>query len=114
MKTLNLRNMPAFLKRCPSCGKRFEVEHTGESVEKKSEIVTEEKLISPSTLMAENPMTPLLNTPESVPPSVMVAELIEEDEYTETYKCKHCGHVWTEKHEEVEDLGQVKGAGADR
>ena len=105
--------MPTFFKKCPNCGKRFEVEHTVESVEKKTDVVTEEKLISNPSMMAANPMTPLLDTPLSNPPTVMVTERIEEDVYTETYKCKHCGHVWTEKHEEVEDLGQVKGAGAD-
>jgi DNA-directed RNA polymerase subunit RPC12/RpoP len=106
--------MPTIFKKCPNCGKRFEVEHTGESVEKKTEVVTEERLITPPSMIVANSMTPLLNTPISNPPTVKVAELIEEDEYTEAYKCKHCGHVWTEKHEEVEDLGQVKGAGADR
>jgi uncharacterized Zn finger protein len=103
--------MPTIFKKCPNCGKRFEVEHTGESVERKTEVVTEEKLISNPSMMAPNPMTPLLDTPYSNPPAVMVDELLEEDEYTESYKCKHCGHVWTEKHEEVEDLGQVKDAG---
>jgi transposase-like protein len=106
--------MPTIFKKCPNCGKRFEVEHTGESVERKKEVVTEEKLISSPSMMVSNPMTPMLDTPMSNPPTVMVTELIEEDEYTESYKCKHCGHVWTEKHEEVEDLGQVKDVDSDR
>ncbi|MDA4137353.1 MAG: hypothetical protein OK449_10205 [Thaumarchaeota archaeon] len=105
--------MPTIFKKCPNCGKRFEVEHTGESVERKTEVVTEEKLISTPSMMAPNPMTPVLDTPYSNPPTVMVDELIEEDEYTESYKCKHCGHVWTEKHEEVADLGQFKDVGPD-
>jgi len=97
------------------CGRRFEVEHTGESVEKKTDVVMEEKVISPPSIMATNSLTPLPlpNPPAANLPVVMVPELIEEDDYTETYKCKHCGHVWTEKREVVEDLGQAKGAVTD-
>lgn len=105
--------MPTFLKKCPSCGKRFEVEHTGESVKKKMDVVTEEKTVLPASAMAANSLTLPLN-PSMSPATVRVAESIEEDEYTEAYKCKHCGYAWTEKHEEVEDLGEVKGAGVDR
>jgi DNA-directed RNA polymerase subunit RPC12/RpoP len=104
--------VPTIFKKCPNCGKRFEVEHTGESVERKSEVVMEEKVISPASLLA-SPQSPMLGPSVQSPPPVRVAESIEEDEYTETYKCKHCGHVWTEKHDEVEDLGEEKVAGSD-
>jgi len=104
--------MPTVFKKCPNCGKRFEVEHTGESVEKKTEVVTEEKPISPASLMALASQPP--DNPVELPPVARVAEEVEEDDYTETYRCKHCGHVWTEKHALVRDLGEVKGAGLDR
>jgi len=102
--------VPTVFKKCPNCGKRFEVERTGKSVEKKTEVVEEEKTISPPSVVASYSRI----SPMQEAPHVMVDVLIEEDEYTETYKCKHCGHVWTEKHEVVEDLGEVNGAGIDR
>jgi transposase-like protein len=105
--------MPTLFRKCPSCGKRFEVKHTGETVEKKTEVVTEERTVSAPSVMAANSLTLPLN-PSVNPQTVRVAESIEEDDYTEAYKCKHCGYSWTEKHEEVEDLGEVKGAGVDR
>jgi DNA-directed RNA polymerase subunit RPC12/RpoP len=103
--------VPTVFKKCPNCGKRFEVEHTGESVVKRTGVVTEEKPVSSASLttLASPP-----DDPVELPPTVMVAEEIEEDDYTETYKCKHCGHVWTEKHAIVKDLGEVKDAGFDR
>lgn len=103
--------MPTVFKKCPMCGKRFEVEHTGESVEKKTDVVTEEKPVPTPSLMA--PVS-LPDIPVKPPPTVTVAEQIEEDDYTETYKCRHCGHVWTEERSVVEDLGEVRGAGLDR
>ena len=103
--------MPTVFKKCPSCGKRFEVEHTGETVEKKTDVVTEEKAVSAPSLM---PSISLPDVPVEPAPMVMVAEQVEEDDYTETYKCKRCGHVWTEKHAVVEDLGEVRDAGSDR
>lgn len=106
--------MPTVFKKCPNCGKRFEVERTGKSVEKKTELVEEEKTISPQAVVASYSRFPIGTPPMNEAPHVMVDELIEEDEYTETYKCKHCGHVWTEKHEVVKDLGEVNGAGIDR
>ena len=105
--------MATLFKKCPSCGKRFEVEHTGESVEKKVDIVDEEKIVSSGSVTGSYangiPTGPAPNLP-----TAMVAESIEEDDYTETYKCKHCGYVWTEKHAVVADLGEVGGAGTDQ
>jgi DNA-directed RNA polymerase subunit RPC12/RpoP len=103
--------VPTIFKKCPSCGRRFEVERTGESVDKKTDVVTEEKPLSPPSLI---PPVSLPDIPVEPPPTVVVAEEIEEDDYTETYKCKHCGHVWTEEHAIVEDLGEVTDAGLDR
>jgi transposase-like protein len=96
--------VPTLFKKCPSCGKRFEVEHTGESVDKKMETVTEEKMASTTSLMAANSGVPLPDAPARIPPTTTVTETIEEDVYTESYRCKHCGHVWTEEHEVVEDV----------
>jgi hypothetical protein len=30
---------------------------------------------------------------------------IEVEEFQYTYKCKHCGHVWTELHEKEQNVG---------
>ncbi len=36
-------------------------------------------------------------------------EVLEEDDYADTYRCKHCGYTWTETHEKGKDLGRVEG-----
>ncbi len=102
--------MSTVFKKCPMCGKRFEIEHTGERVEKRTDVVVEEKPVPTPSLMAR---ATLPDIPAKPPPTVMVAEEIGEYDYTETYRCRHCDHVWTEKHSVVEDLGEAKGAGSE-
>jgi predicted RNA-binding Zn-ribbon protein involved in translation (DUF1610 family) len=101
-------NKRALLKKCPNCGKRFDVEHTGETVESKKELVPEEVVVIPPTIVAGATPIAVANTLANNPPTIRRETLVQEDEYTESYTCKHCGHVWTETHEKVKDLGQTQ------
>jgi transposase-like protein len=96
--------MSTLLKRCPKCGKRFELEHTGEKVEKKQEFVPEVVTVAPQTIVAGALPSAAASTLTNSPPVREREIAIEErDEYTESYKCKHCGYTWTETHEKVKD-----------
>lgn len=96
-------NERALFKKCPKCGKRFEVKHVGETVERKQELVPETKsYLTPSGMASAYPIpTPGAST-------FKVEEAIEEDTFTETYTCAHCGNVWTEMSEKTKDLGETK------
>lgn len=97
--------MPLFLIKCPSCGRRFRVKHTGERLENreiKSETITKSEL-TPGALSGEEPgekiqSIEILPLPGagSVLEEKEEAE-VEEDTYTESYVCRHCGHKWTQK-----------------
>lgn len=93
---------------CPKCGKPLHVRHVEEVVEKKDEIVPEEKVSLPA---ASASTYPVLGNPPN-PPVVRVDEAFEEDYYTETYRCSRCGYTWTEQHEDLKDLGH-SGAPSD-
>lgn len=86
------------LKRCPKCGKSFHVRHVEETVEKKENVVPEERVALP---VAEGAVAvyPI--------PTIKVEEAIEDELYTETYRCSNCGYEWTETHAKTKDLGEI-------
>ena len=104
--------MSTFFKKCPNCGKRFEVEHTVETVEKKEELLPEERTVFPVAGIASAYPIPVAEPP-GLTTKVKEEEIVEDDIYTETYKCKHCGHVWTEQREKIKHLGDIEGVEGD-
>ncbi len=98
-----------FFKKCPKCGKRFEVRHTSETVEKKQTLIPEEKTyLEPAGVAAAYPIPQ-----PPIRAEAEVEEDIEEDTYTETYRCVRCGNTWTETREKVRDIGGVGGTKGD-
>jgi len=103
--------MSTFLKKCPSCGKRFEVKHTGEEFErsdvKKEQVHVNLPLNTPFQWSHEAPTDRIDVEPGALGPIAHGERTVEkrEDYYTETYRCAHCGHEWTEE--------RVKEKGAD-
>jgi len=84
-----------FFRHCPSCGRRFHIklvhkEKVGEEVLTEHLTAAEEEMSS--GLMHANPMY----TPLAEGPTVYV----DIKEFQHTYKCTHCGHQWSEMHEE--------------
>jgi predicted RNA-binding Zn-ribbon protein involved in translation (DUF1610 family) len=70
-----------FFRRCPSCGQRFEI-----------------RLVNKKLIGAEEVES---NVEQYTPTSVAVLEskvplIVEVDKFGYTYKCKHCGHQWSE------------------
>lgn len=88
-----------FFRHCPACGRRFHIK----LVSKK--LVDDRKVVShvtrgeiPSAMVmgytrGSMPLMPVL-VEESIPITVEI------EDFQFTYKCKHCGHVWSEMHEE--------------
>ena len=83
----------SFFRHCPSCGRRFDIRIVGKEVVK----VDEERE------QMERPIVPPVNQISGMPaPVPLVLEegaptMVEIDEYRYHYRCKHCGHEWTEK-----------------
>ncbi|MDA4122863.1 MAG: hypothetical protein OK456_06770 [Thaumarchaeota archaeon] len=120
--------MATLFKKCPSCGRRFEVKHIGEKLEKTEDrtetIQTAEALSDPVSPPAD--WTPQSETYSSRRSDIANADTIEvepgqanasfamgkedivirEDTYQETYRCSHCGYQWTEEHVKDKTLGR--------
>ena len=90
-----MSEIKTFFRHCPSCGRRFHIkvvrkEHVGGEIVR--EKMTQTEVEMESGLVHTTP----LYTPLAEGASIIVD--IEEFEYT--YKCTHCGHQWSEVHEE--------------
>ncbi len=79
-----------FFRFCPGCGRRFHIRLVTKKLVAERKKTTE---IKQSTLAnpALRPMvSPLFVVTENVPITIDV------EEFQYTYKCKHCGHMWSE------------------
>jgi transposase-like protein len=90
--------MPTFLKKCPNCGKHFEVERIAEKVEERA--VTVDR----SRELMDQKIGPVYvpSYTDGLDESASTADdpvLAEKQVREETYKCRHCGHTWTETRE---------------
>jgi DNA-directed RNA polymerase subunit RPC12/RpoP len=82
-----------FFRHCPACGRRFEIR----LIEKKLVDERQDQEIIKHDLMIPNPSSSKFTLPpvvveESVPLTIDVTE------FQYSYRCKHCGHEWSEKH----------------
>ena len=95
-----MSEVKAFFRHCPSCGRRFHIKIV------RKELVAEET-VKESLTAAEREMgygsihASQWITPVAEGPPIYVD--IEEFDYT--YRCTHCGHQWSEVHEEQESAG---------
>jgi hypothetical protein len=88
-----------FFRHCPGCGRRFHIKLVGE------ELVDERKVSG----QIRQPMVPPMAASSSYGyggfpmPPVEVEEgvpvMIDFKDFQYTYRCKHCGHVWSEMRE---------------
>jgi hypothetical protein len=80
-----MSELTTFFRHCPSCGRRFEIRLVGKKLVGER-LETEER---PLSYLSYN--TSYYNeVEESVPLSVDVKE------FQYAYRCKHCGHQWSE------------------
>lgn len=77
-----------FFRHCPGCGRRFQIKLVGKK------LVAEHKVQSPDEgfTMGAAPLHRYAPLEGSGP---MIFDIRE---FSYAYKCKHCGHEWSEKH----------------
>jgi DNA-directed RNA polymerase subunit RPC12/RpoP len=88
---------------CPTCGRRFHIK----LISKK--LVDDRKDVEEIKQAMISPM-PMGYTRGSMPTSPIIVEenipvTIEIEDFQYSYKCKHCGHEWTENHAEERKAG---------
>jgi DNA-directed RNA polymerase subunit RPC12/RpoP len=82
-----MAEIETFFRRCPNCGRRFEIRLVGK------------KLIESESIQEERPVNSdyfggysgsILEVDETEP------TIVEVEKFQYAYKCKHCGHQWVE------------------
>jgi len=74
----------AFFRRCPSCGRKFEVRLVGKNLVDEEEETEETPIVS-------SPLTPFYHEVGEDEPLI-----VDFKEFRYAYKCRHCGHQWSE------------------
>jgi hypothetical protein len=75
-----------FFRHCPACGRRFEIRLVSKKLIGSERFVSKEEGLEPESRGLPVPL--LLN--EELPC------LVDVDDFQYAYKCKHCGHEWSE------------------
>jgi predicted RNA-binding Zn-ribbon protein involved in translation (DUF1610 family) len=81
-----------FFRYCPSCGRRFHIRLVGKKlvgVERNQKNVEEGAPLVPRASLAYGRSSPLV-LEQDVPVTVDIKK------FQYSYKCKHCGHAWSE------------------
>jgi len=91
-----------FFRFCPACGKRFHIRLVGKKLEgertEQAMIKQDRGSVYGSAGMGGTGSTVPVIVEENIPLTIDVKD------FQYSYKCKHCGHVWTEMHEEEEKI----------
>jgi DNA-directed RNA polymerase subunit RPC12/RpoP len=82
-------DVKSFFRHCPSCGHRFEVRLVSKKLIDAEASLEREEF---AAAVPVNPPMPLLLKDE--------ANIVDIEEFEYTYKCKHCGHQWSEIRDE--------------
>jgi DNA-directed RNA polymerase subunit RPC12/RpoP len=101
-----MAEVETFFRFCPSCGKRFHIRLLSKKlVDSKRETFDQKRVVTggnPNPMsygraggMASYPLTLEVNVPITV--------YVEDFQFS--YKCKHCGHEWTENRVERHNVG---------
>jgi hypothetical protein len=88
-----------FFRHCPACGRRFEIRLQNKK------LVNEQSVTTTLTKSEENVRDAFIVGPSggAAPPLLVGAEVpmyVDIETFRYTYKCKHCGHEWSEVREE--------------
>jgi DNA-directed RNA polymerase subunit RPC12/RpoP len=75
-----------FFRHCPSCGRRFEIRLVTKELVEENEKFEERKAVMPSYKALFNEV--VMNVPT----------IVDNKEFQYSYRCKHCGHEWSEIH----------------
>jgi len=75
-----------FFRHCPSCGRRFEIRLVRKEQVDSEEITEDLKRSVPSASIR----------PSGIILSQDAPSIVDVEDFQYTYKCKHCGHEWSE------------------
>jgi hypothetical protein len=119
-------DITTFFRHCPSCGRRFEIrlvskepfrsesfsekdEHAKGSLSRRDVAALAGSLSSPGGISGSSsrPYGQGTIVQEDKP------SIIDVEEFQYDYKCKHCGHQWSEVHETDRRMKEPKGYGGD-
>ena len=89
-----------FFRYCPACGKRFHIRLVNRKlVEETKETKVQKERATSSFNVGYKFQSPVPQVLEVDAPVV-----IEVEDFEYSYKCGHCGHVWTEIHRKEEEV----------
>ena len=95
-----------FFRHCPSCGRRFEIRLV------RRELMDSESL---SETKEDETSSAVVGTMRTMP-LVVHAEapvIVDIEDFRYTYKCKHCGHEWSEFRKSEREFDAPKGYSGD-
>jgi DNA-directed RNA polymerase subunit RPC12/RpoP len=84
---------------CPACGKRFHIRLVNKKLVRDEEVTSTRKEVALSGRTL-GPYTP-------ISPAMLEADVpitIEVEDFDYSYKCKHCGHFWTEMRRQEKEI----------
>jgi predicted RNA-binding Zn-ribbon protein involved in translation (DUF1610 family) len=87
-----LSEFRALFRFCPACGKHFEVRLVSKKLTSEKEVQETTKEVTPRPAG----MFGLYSTPGYVTVEENIPITVDVKEFQYTYRCKHCGHQWTE------------------
>jgi hypothetical protein len=93
----------AFFRHCPSCGRRFEIRLVSKKPIGAAEEFVGEVGPSPPIAVSAAPIRPPTDLTEGGP------VMVDVEEFRYTYRCKHCGHEWSEVREKVNEMSAPEG-----
>ena len=94
-----MSEVKTFFRFCPSCGKRFHIRLVSKKLEDER-VETTEMTQASGTYTGTSGSSQFFSVPVVLEEKVPVVVDVRDFQYS--YKCKHCGHVWTEMHEKEE------------
>jgi hypothetical protein len=90
----------AFFRHCPSCGRRFEIRLVSKRLVDSGDLSGDEKRVAaPGFGIGATPIA----VEEDVP------SVVDVEEFQYAYRCKHCGHQWSEVREKVRNFDRPEG-----
>lgn len=100
----NMSDVTTFFRHCPACGRRFEIR----VVKKELAVAESQKADMPHVRYASGTGAGM-NMGIGVTLVENVPSIVNEEEFKYTYRCKHCGHQWTELHDEETQFKEPPG-----
>ena len=107
-----MSSVRTFFRHCPSCGRRFEIRLEKKEAAGSQELSeTLKEPVNPFMVRAAagNPLNPVFTKATPITVSEDKPAIVDIRDFRYTYKCKHCGHEWSEVHETERDLSAPKG-----